>query len=283
MVVERARVARERRACVRLQALAHRRRRYVRARAKALHASEVRASTILQAHRRRLKASEIVRTLRARRYVASWSQRHYRGSIGRQMAALYYIVRWTQRVYRGRRGRAIYDLRRRLKRKHDARVLAATHFQKRWRGRTGREFYRRKRSAKLLVAFVRRALWEKLQDRAFGGRPLPRMKRSGPGSRSGEPYALPPSEPADEPTAETASVRTDDGEEMVAARSEDSDEEFIQYLKKFEDPGAFIDFHTIGQPAWKLGEPPKKRKKRKKKQLDPGIVGTGFVNVPWNL
>ena len=70
------------------------------------------------------------------------------------------------------------------------------------------------------------------------------------------------------------------GEEMVALRSEDSDEEFIQYLKKFEDPGAFIDFHTIGQPAWKLGEPPKKRKgKRKKKQVDPG----GFINVPWNL
>ena len=128
--------------------------------------------------------------------------------------------------------------------------------------------------------FVRRGLWEKLQDRAFGGRPLPRMKRSGPGSRSGEPYALPPSEPVDEPTAETASVRTDDGEEMVAVRSDDSDEEFIQYLKKFEDPGAFIDFHTIGQPAWKLGEPPKKRKgKRKKKQIDPG----GFINVPWNL
>jgi hypothetical protein len=189
-------------------------------------------------------------------------------------------VRWTQRVYRGRRGRAIYDLRRRLKRKHDARVATALYLQKRWRGRTGREFYRRKRSAKLLVDFVRRCLWEKLQDRAFGGRPLPRMKRSGPGSRSGEPYALPPSEPADEPTAETASVRTDDGEEMVAVRSEDSDEEFIQYLKRFEDPGAFIDFHTIGQPAWKLGEPPKKRKgKRKKKQVDSG----GFINVPWNL
>ena len=155
----------------------------------------------------------------------------------------------------------------------------AIYLQKRWRGRTGREFYRRKRSAKLLVDFVRRCLWEKLQDRAFGGRPLPRMKRSGPGSRSGEPYALPPSEPADEPTAETASVRTDDGEEMVAVRSDDSDEEFIQYLKTFEDPGAFIDFHTIGQPAWKLGEPPKKRKgKRKKKQIDPG----GFINVPWN-
>jgi len=85
----------------------------------------------------------------------------------------------------------------------------------------------------------------------------------------------------DEPTAETASVRTDDGEEMVA--SVDSDEEFIQYLKRFEDPGAFIDFHTIGQPAWKLGEPPKKRKKRKKKTIDPGQMGTGFVNVPWNL
>ena len=120
-------------------------------------------------------------------------------------------------------------------------------------------------------------LWEKLQDRAFGGRPLPRMKkRSGPGSRSGEPYALPPSEPVDEPTAETASVRTNDGEEMVAVRSDDSDEEFIQYLKTFEDPGAFIDFHTIGQPAWKLGEPPKKRKGRKKK-----VEGT--VSVPWNL
>ena len=221
-----------------------------------------------------------VRTLRARRYVATWSQRHYRGSIGRQVGALHYVVRWAQRTFRGRRGRAIYDLRRRLKRKHDARVATAIYLQTRWRGRTGREFYRRKRSAKLLVDFVRRGLWEKLQDRAFGGRPLPRMKRSGPGSRSGEPYALPPSEPADE--AETASVRTDDGEEMIGVRSEDSDEEFIQYLKKFEDPGAFIDFHTIGQPAWKLGEPPKKRK-RKKKQLDPGIVGTGFVNVPWNL
>ena len=101
---------------------------------------------------------------------------------------------------------------------------------------------------------------------------------SGPGSRSGEPYALPPSEPVDEPTAETASVRTDDGEEMIGARSEDSDEEFIRYLKKFEDTGSFIDFHTIGQPAWKLGEPPKKRfRKRKKKQVD------GFINVPWNL
>jgi hypothetical protein len=225
-----------------------------------------------------------VRTLRARRYVASWAQRHYRGSIGRREGALYYVVRWAQRVYRGRRGRAIYDLRRRLKKKHDARVQTAMYVQKRWRGRTGREFYRRKHAAKLLVDFVRRGLWEKLQDRAFGGRPLPRMKRSGPGSRSGEPYALPPSEPVpDEPTAETASVRPDDGEEMVAARSDDSDEEFIRYLKKFEDPGAFIDFHTIGQPAWKLGEPPKKRKKRKKKQIDPGIVGTGFVNVPWNL
>ena len=199
------------------------------------------------------------------------------------MAALYYIVRWTQRVYRGRRGRVISDLRRRLKRKHDARVATAIYGQKRWRGRTGREHYVRKHAAKLLVEFVRRGLWEKLQDRAFGGRPLPRMKRSGPGSRSGEPYALPPSEPADEPTAETASVRTDDGEEMVAVRSDDSDDEFIQYLKKFEDPGAFIDFHTIGQPAWKLGEPPKKRKgvrKRKKKQNE---WPTGYINVPWNL
>ena len=35
-----------------------------------------------------------------------------------------------------------------------------------------------------------------------------------------------------------------DGEEMVAVRSEDSDEEFIRYLKTFEDPGAFIDFHS---------------------------------------
>jgi hypothetical protein len=279
LVVERARVARELRAVLRLQALAHKRRRYVRARAKALHESEVRASTTLQAHRRRLKASEIVRTLRARKYIVTWSQRRYRGSIGRQVGALHYVVRWAQSTYRGRRGRALYDLRRRLKRKHDARVLAAMHVQKRWRGRTGREFYRRKRSAKLLVDFVRRCLWEKLQDRAFGGRPLPRMKRSGPGSRSGEPYALPPSEPVDEPTAETASVRTDAGEEMVAVRSEDSDEEFIEYLKKFEDPGAFIDFHTIGQPAWKLGEPPKKRKgRRKKRQVD-----TGFINVPWNL
>ena len=74
------------------------------------------------------------------------------------------------------------------------------------------------------------------------------------------------------------SVRTDDGEEMVAVRSEDSDEEFIQYLKKFEDPGAFIDFHTIGQPAWKLGEPPKKRKGKRMKKPD-----SGFINVPWNL
>ncbi|CAH0371266.1 unnamed protein product [Pelagomonas calceolata] len=276
--IERARVARELRAVLRLQAMAHKRRRYVRARARALHESEVRASTKLQAHRRRLKALDKVRTLRARIYIVTWSQRRYRGSIGRCEGALYYIVRWCQRTYRGRRGRAIYALRRRLKRKHDARVATAIYLQKRWRGRTGREFYRRKRSAKLLVDFVRRGLWEKLQDRAFGGRPLPRMKRSGPGSRSGEPYALPPSEPVDEPTAETASVRTDDGEEMVAVRSDDSDEEFIQYLKRFEDPGAFIDFHTIGQPAWKLGEPPKKRKgKRKKKQVD------GFINVPWNL
>ena len=212
----------------------------------------------------------------------TWAQKHYRGSIGRREGALYYIVRWAQRVYRGRRGRVIYDLRRRLKRKHDARIATAIYLQKRWRGKIGREFYRRKRSAKLLVDFVRRCLWEKLQDRAFGGRSLPRMKRSGPGSRSGEPYALPPSEPVDEPTAETASVRTDDGEEMVAVRSEDSDEEFIQYLKKFEDTGSFIDFHTIGQPAWKLGEPPKKRKGKRKK-VDPGVVGTGFINVPWNL
>ena len=135
------------------------------------------------------------------------------------------------------------------------------------------------------MAFVRRCLWEKLQDRAFGGRPLPRMKRSGPGSRSGEPYALPPSEPVDEPTAETASVRTDAGEEMVAVRSEDSDEEFIEYLKRFEDPGAFIDFHTIGQPAWKLGEPPKKRKgsrKRKKKSIEGPQQCTRvlIINVP---
>ena len=74
-------------------------------------------------------------------------------------------------------------------------------------------------------------------------------------------------------------MRTDAGEEMVAVRSDDSDEEFIRYLKTFEDDkGAFIDFHTIGQPAWKLGEPPKKRKgKRKKRQVD------GFINVPWNL
>jgi len=78
-------------------------------------------------------------------------------------------------------------------------------------------------------------------------------------------------------------VRTNDGEEMIAARSDDSDDEFIQYLKKFEDTGSFIDFHTIGQPAWKLGEPPKKRK-RKRKKIDPErISGTGFVNVPWNL
>ena len=159
------------------------------------------------------------------------------------------------------------------------------YVQKRWRGRAGREFYRRKRAAKLLVAFVRRCLWEKLQDRAFGGRPLPRCtRRSGPGSGPGEPYALPPSEPVDEPTAETASVRTNDGEEMVAVRSEDSDEEFIRYLKKFEDTGSFIDFHTIGQPAWKLGEPPKKRKgSRKRKKKIEEQWHTGFINVPWNL
>ena len=63
-------------------------------------------------------------------------------------------------------------------------------------------------------------------------------------------------------------------------RSEDSDEEFIQYLKRFEDPGAFIDFHTIGQPAWKLGEPPKKRKGEEEEEADRS---GGFINVPWNL
>ena len=196
LVVERARVARERRAVIQLQALAHKRRRYVRARAKALHESQVRASTTLQAHRRRLKALMEVRTRRARIYVATWSQRRYRGSMGRQVGALHYVVRWAQSTYRGRRGRAIYDLRRRLRRKHDARIATAIYLQKRWRGRTGRELYGRKRSAKLLVDFVRRCLWEKLQDRAFGGRPLPRYtRRSGPGSGPGEPYALPPSEP----------------------------------------------------------------------------------------
>ena len=123
--IERARVARERRAVIRLQALAHKRRRYVRARAKALHESQVRASTTLQAHRRRLKALMEVRTRRARKYIATWSQRRYRGSMGRQVGALHYIVRWTQRVHRGRRGRAIYALRRRLKRKHDARIASA--------------------------------------------------------------------------------------------------------------------------------------------------------------
>ena len=79
----------------------------------------------------------------------------------------------------------------------------------------------------------------------MGEAPGPRVRRPAaasheaerPGQPIGRARALPPSEPVDEPTAETASVRTDDGEEMVAVRSEDSDEEFIRYLKTFEDLG----------------------------------------------
>ena len=186
-------------------------------------------------------------------------------------------MRWAQSTYRGRRGRAIYDLRRRLKRKHDARIQTAICLQKRWRGRTGREFYRRKRSAKLLVDFVRKSLWEKLQDRAFGGRPLPRMKRSGPGSRPGEPYALPPSEPVDEPTAETASVRTNDGEEMVAVRSEDSDEEFIQYLKKVSRTPAPSSTSTpSASPPGSSASRPRSARGRKKKKNSASAC---FINV----
>lgn len=260
----RARVLREGAAALRLQALAHGRRWYVRERARARRARERRAATRLQAARRRHAAWRLLRIRRARHFVA----------------------RWGQRRYHGRRGRGVAALLRRLRRKRRARVTAATRCQCLWRGFQAREFAVRKRSSKFLVAFVRRALWEKLQSRAFGGRNcrVHVLRHRDGGSGPGEAYVppAPPPEPgtddsvnaaAETETAETASVPQD--EDSVNAVCDDSDHEFAAFLEKFQkdkalDAGAFIDFHTIDQPRGlyspsRLGSGVPNRRKTKRK------------------